>query len=321
MSDKVIYKYLSYEDALKTLENNSVVLNNPLNYNDPFDSVIDIDEKDEEKTIQLLMEVAFVKEIAKLLNRKDIKIKWYLKPIFWFDKTMINFILKITKKERKYTPIPTINSVINFILKLAEAQDINVAESIKELEMQFINDLLPKIKELRNKALVSCFSERNDSILMWGHYADKHKGVCIGYKKPEQYFYDIEYSFKRVKFPLYELSCIIASYLILDEIPVFNCEEILKKGLKPFLTKSKEWEYEKEVRCLFSLNDKKKFKNIDEGRYLYKMPSEVVEIYLGCKVTDEQKNRLLEIIKDKKVKMYQFIESKDKYELISVSCN
>ena len=202
MSDNIIYKYLSYENAIKTLGNNSVVLNNPLNYNDPFDCVIDIDEKDEEKTIQLLIEVAFVKEIAKLLNRKDIKIKWYLKPIFWFDKTMINFILKITKKERKYTPIPTINPVINFILKLAEAQDINVAESIKELEMQFINDLLPKIKELRNKALVSCFSERNDSILMWGHYADKHKGVCIGYKKPEQYFYDIEYSFKRVTFPL-----------------------------------------------------------------------------------------------------------------------
>jgi hypothetical protein len=30
---------------------------------------------------------------------------------------------------------------------------------------------------------VLCFSEINDSILMWSHYADSHKGVCLGFER------------------------------------------------------------------------------------------------------------------------------------------
>jgi hypothetical protein len=29
---------------------------------------------------------------------------------------------------------------------------------------------------------IACFSERNDSILMWSHYADHHKGICVEYE-------------------------------------------------------------------------------------------------------------------------------------------
>jgi len=29
---------------------------------------------------------------------------------------------------------------------------------------------------------IACFSECNDSILMWSHYADHHKGICIEYE-------------------------------------------------------------------------------------------------------------------------------------------
>ena len=39
-----IYKYTSLNSAIKILENNAVALNNPQNYNDPFDSVIDFDD-------------------------------------------------------------------------------------------------------------------------------------------------------------------------------------------------------------------------------------------------------------------------------------
>jgi hypothetical protein len=28
----------------------------------------------------------------------------------------------------------------------------------------------------------SCFSEKRDSLLMWGHYADNHKGICLSFK-------------------------------------------------------------------------------------------------------------------------------------------
>ena len=65
MDKNLIYKYVSFEDALKTIENNCVVLNNSVNYNDPFDCQLDFDRKDEDKTIELLIEVFLVKEFFK----------------------------------------------------------------------------------------------------------------------------------------------------------------------------------------------------------------------------------------------------------------
>jgi len=48
--------------------------------------------------------------------------------------------------------------------------------------------LSPWLTELPSKALniikrlrVACFTIRNDNTRMWSHYADKHKGLCVGY--------------------------------------------------------------------------------------------------------------------------------------------
>jgi Protein of unknown function (DUF2971) len=37
-------------------------------------------------------------------------------------------------------------------------------------------------KATRDALRVGCFSERRDSILMWSHYADHHRGICIEYE-------------------------------------------------------------------------------------------------------------------------------------------
>jgi hypothetical protein len=36
-------------------------------------------------------------------------------------------------------------------------------------------------EESRKNVRVCCFSENNDSILMWSHYADEHRGICVEY--------------------------------------------------------------------------------------------------------------------------------------------
>lgn len=259
--------------------------------------------------------------MGKLLNSGNLKVKWYQKPIIWFDKIMFNFMLKVTKKQRYYSSNPMMCLMVKFILKIAETKGIEVNKSIENAKDKFVNELLPQLKEMRNKALVSCFSKRNDSILMWGHYADKHKGICIGYNRPPKDFYDVEYVIKRVKFPLYNLACIVASYIIFDEEPVLESEVLLKKGLRTFLTKSKDWEYEKEVRCLFSLTNNQKFIDIGGGKFLYKMSNEISSIYLGCKVTNEQKEQIIKLAKEKNIKVYQFLESSEKYKLIIKDLN
>ena len=83
---------------------------------------------------------------------------------------------------------------------------------------------------------VACFSERKDDLLMWSHYANCHKGFCVGFDRgilnetvqgslgPVNYDIDIP------KFRLFE------------DIPDFL--------VKLLGTKSKVWEYEEEYRII-----------------------------------------------------------------------
>lgn len=315
MAKEIIYKYASCEDAIKTIQNNSIVLNNPLNYNDPFDSIIDIDIKDENKTISLLMEVIFVKEIFKLFNNKDIKLKWHQKPISWFNRVMYKFLLWGTKKQRYYNSNPIFRFLTSIVLNFATKNNDDALKQIEEAKTKFINEMLPKLKEIRNNALVSCFSKKNDSILMWGHYADKHTGICLGFERPNNDFFDVVYKKKRSKFPLYDLACIICSYILVDEKPNLYENKIIKKGLSSFLSKSIDWSYEEEVRCLFSLNNDNEFTFIGNDKYLYHMPTNIKTIYLGCKISKDNKEKIIQLAKEKNIKVYQFIESEKKYEL------
>lgn len=48
--------------------------------------------------------------------------------------------------------------------------------------IEYVENELSKVsQDIRDKIVVSCFSERNDSLLMWSHYADQHKGICVTY--------------------------------------------------------------------------------------------------------------------------------------------
>ena len=40
------------------------------------------------------------------------------------------------------------------------------------------------------KGIVS-FAERNDCPLMWSHYRDQHRGICLGYSVPERATADV----------------------------------------------------------------------------------------------------------------------------------
>lgn len=312
----IIYKYISCDDALKTIDNNSVALNNPLNYNDPFDCIIDFKVADENKTIDLLIEVIFLKEIIKVINDKDLKFKWNQKIIIYYYKKILKLTLWCAKKQKYYESNPGFRILFKSFIKTLSRNNDKICDALEGNKIKFLNEVLPQIKEIRNSSLVSCFSKKNDSILLWSHYGDKHKGVCIGFERPEKNFYDVEYRKERTEFPLYELTCIVSSYMLTDSKIDFDDQNIIIKGMKTFLTKSKEWSYEEEVRCVFSTENEEEFKSIGNGKYLYTMPTAIKKIYLGCKISEENKEKITKIAKEKNIKVYQFVESSDKYKLI-----
>lgn len=82
---------------------------------------------------------------------------------------------------------------------------------------------------------VCCLSEKNDDLLMWSHYADAHKGFCLGFNTDSEPFS----SARPVRYT--------------TEVPVVNPISVLldqdeKAFLAMILTKFDSWSYEKEWR-------------------------------------------------------------------------
>lgn len=120
----------------------------------------------------------------------------------------------------------------------------------------------------RKKVNVCCFTTRNDSMLMWSHYADHHKGVCVEY--------DFSYDFglrERIQPVQYcDTQYDITSRLL----PDFNPMNISLGTYISALTKAKDWQYEDEWRLI---------KN--NGRTKHPMPLPKV-IYLGTRFSQNE---------------------------------
>jgi hypothetical protein len=81
---------------------------------------------------------------------------------------------------------------------------------------------------------VLCFVERPDNLLMWAHYADAHKGVCLEFDTSDWLFQ------------------VAAKVNYSTAYPTVDTANQSPQGLAStiFLTKSVEWEYEQEWRII-----------------------------------------------------------------------
>lgn len=113
------------------------------------------------------------------------------------------------------------------------------------------------LREMR----LTCFSSSNDSLLMWGHYAKCHHGICIEYKTRDPIFIAVD----KVRYT--------------DELPKLKIngvndlkhENLTQQFIKNMTTKEVHWSYENEFR-LFDIT----------GRGIYKlMPESISSIYMG----------------------------------------
>ena len=122
-------------------------------------------------------------------------------------------------------------------------------------------------KNVHNKFGLLCFSGKWNESLLWGHYADKHSGIALGFnlnRIPEEII-EVEYCSKRIK---YELT----NNTSLDEKNFMN---LIGKR------KYQNWSYENEYRVWVDL---KRCIRIN-GKYFVKFDNEFIlkEIRLGCR--------------------------------------
>lgn len=164
------------------------------------------------------------------------------------------------------------------------------------------------IKGLHILSLTSSYRNK----LIWSHYTDSHKGVCLTVKVPKHLVYPICYSTKR----LYEdsdIDNIISSSRKNTKKNVNKDFSALSKNKKIAYIKDKKWIYEKEYRIVFDKDDESSL-ICEDGKWF--MSVKISNIYLGVnfnKNKAEIRNEIMEACKRNKIKVAQMVLSDSNY--------
>ncbi|MBK9299742.1 MAG: DUF2971 domain-containing protein [Bacteroidetes bacterium] len=147
-----------------------------------------------------------------------------------------------------------------------------------------------------------------DNILMWSHYGDYHKGVCYGFWE------------EKLRESLNFAEGGPVNYPSSNEYPNINPldENIMKHGFIETHTKAHFWKYESEYR-LFSLlfpntDDDPKIPTDDDRTR--KIPDDFfAEIILGISMQDSHRSEIVQIARQKNIKIFQAIKVPFKFEI------
>jgi len=115
-----------------------------------------------------------------------------------------------------------------------------------------------------NNGLI-CFSKAWSNPLLWGHYSEKHTGICLGFDVPDQFLKPVIYSEHPMKIKIDSKT----------GLPIFN-ERNMSRLLR---TKFADWKYEEEMRLFVELDHE----TIESGCYFSSFTDDLVlrEIILG----------------------------------------
>jgi len=222
---------------------------------------------------------------------------------------LINYHVHLTNPSKFNDPFDSVFSIslnTNEILdKVINVLGISTSGSYDNIKQEIKNkyDVDKVISEviseendtLRNKTWVTCFSETNNSILMWSHYSDCHKGFCIEYDFSEE-----------EESGLFNL---LSPVLYVDKL--YNIAEHPFNG-KSFefcsLLKSFEWHYEKEWRLVIC--------NLENASQEFWRVPKPTAIYLGACIEKKNSELLMDFAKQNNIEVYPMKLSSKDYKLI-----
>ncbi len=118
-----------------------------------------------------------------------------------------------------------------------------------------------------SKVGVMCLSEVHDDILMWAHYADSHRGVCLVFDPSEPFFAKAQPVHYRDDRPHVN--------------PLIHTQDQMLDAA--MFTKSNHWKYEREWRIL----------QYRKGDGVYTIPSRaLVQVVLGAEISAENEAKV-----------------------------
>lgn len=99
------------------------------------------------------------------------------------------------------------------------------------------------LDDLIRQFRLCCFSTQRDSLLLWAHNADNHRGLCLEYEFPKEVF---QTQLLPVKYS--DVQPVLNN---VNRDPAAGTLSIhIDREAAAFLTKSNDWSYEREYRAL-----------------------------------------------------------------------
>lgn len=281
-----LYRYRTVNGYnLKALKENCLWLSSPDKFNDIYDCRLNINSK-------LLL-------LHNILNED-----WYKDNPF--DRNELLFLLNIQKQIRSGNM-----NLEEFISHLKSDTNKNINEkllsspdfvSYKDVFDCFKDyDISPEsLTEKNINCNVACFTETNNNILMWAHYAKYNQGFCIEYNTNE-----LKELIKKI-FPIIYLKEPIFCPKLMNDYKDDKVDVSLPQTIFS-TTKFVEWQYEEEWR-IFAGNQK------------LKLPSLPSCIYLGVNIKEYDERKLRKIADKLQIpaKKMRFIEGQYKLEPIDL---
>jgi len=166
----------------------------------------------------------------------------------------------------------------NFYIDKALETQIGLVTTLADMTQvkeEIKKDVFAAVQNGINSIAVLSLSKTWEDIVMWSHYANEHKGICLGF------------NFEISSNPIFK-TLEDVQYPENKELPIFNLDEFYDDSNDDYeefakdvlLTKYVDWQYEKEVRAVAQKED------------TYNFEKEcLTRIYLGANISEE--NELL----------------------------
>lgn len=282
---RFLYKYRPASDfAIENLRTNTVYLNSPFEYNDPFECVeyVDIDKMYDINLIEFKDEF-----ISMLIG---------------------NYPMPADIIEGFKESSNPVRDISEYTLSHYENYSVDNVKKTLDIYDKVSNEVLESVFRQKNRKMqqiikVSSFCESPKQLLMWSHYADYHKGFCIEYDLSKWSITDVR---RRLLCPviyvekLFDATKHYIRSILNDDFnniyPIISCA-----------TKSKEWSYEEEWRFIFNFDPHFDTQN-------YPMDCQC-RIYMGLRIEPTIEKKIIEICKVNGLTLFKAKQSFDKYEL------
>lgn len=268
---KSFFKYRALSNlTLESLSQGYIWLSEIISLNDPFECSIQFDN---DECWRHYYSSPTFQETFKTLTGSDL------------NKIDIDTLVKSAKPYEAYLHMCHVKGI---------PFNMSADEQLKRVQNRWVEI----VEEMNRNLRICSFSTNNRSLLLWSHYSNEHKGICV------------EYDF------------IEADRIRTFIQPMMYRNEIYKLGLfddytftrmiGSSLIKSKDWEYEQEWRVTI-------FKQADEFPQKLRAPTPKA-IYIGTRFdlnAESLKREFWGVVQAKNIPVYKMTKHHQEFSLIS----